>query len=928
MSAERMPQSDRSLLSQPLELLTRLVTRFPYATLTLAALATIAALGLTFTRLGFRTSRAELLNPQSEYNKRWLEYTKEFGDKEDVVVVVEGAAADAVSPVLDEITAAIVREGPAFNAVLGHIDLSKIRGKGLYYLKTADLAAIDGFLTKLDPVLRGDWSQLTLTNMAGWMDPGASGGAQQQPQAAAQDQLTQMCESLQAALGEGARYQSPWPDMTSSDLSTSELASGHLLANQGRTGFVLLRLSKEDNASFAQNSAAIAALRRLIDQTKKQHPEIKIGLTGLPIIENDEMRSSDSSMTVATLVAFVGVLAVLIVAFGGLRHAFMAMGALVVGMIWACGCITLTVGYVNLLSIAFGSILFGLGIDYGVYYVARYLQVRETTASTREAIVETAATVGPGITTGAFTSAIAFFAIAFTDFLGVAQLGLIAGSGVLLCWLAQMTVLPAAIQAIDEKSPLQSLPSPLDLNRYLRPALFAKPRFILGATMACTVVLALGMRYLWYDYNLLHMQAEGLESVELEQKLCGEMDRSAYFAISMSDNPQELAARKSQFLALPTVERVEDIGPFFATDVNQKTPIIERVGRRLTNLPSAVPQLPTPAVADLERLLDMAQIMVGKAQSAPARAAGMASPSNANSAAGQMANSLSQINILLKGMSPGEYRQRISAYQQAMASDLLNKLQAMRSAANPAPPRLDDLPDALLERYVGKNGRFLQKIYSRVDIWDMEGMKQFAQQMRGVDPEVTGNPLQVYEASRQMKRSFEQAAWYALMAIVPVVLFDYRKLSHTLLAILPMGFGLLQTYGLLGALDIPMNAANMIVLPLVLGIGIESGVNIVHDFRNQGPGYRRISNSTTVAVVVNSLTSMVGFGALMIADHRGVQSLGRAMTIALGCCLFCSLLLPNVLVLYFSDKSARKEPSQADEPESEDYSAASARRAA
>ena len=142
-------------------------------------------------------------------------------------------------------------------------------------------------------------------------------------------------------------------------------------------------------------------------------------------------------MTAATIISFLGVLAVMIVAFGGLRHSLMAMAALVVGMVWACGCVTLTVGHVNILSIAFGSILFGLGIDYGIYYVTRYLQLRETTDSPSEALVETAVIAGPGITTGAVTSAIAFFAAGFTEFPGVAQLGMIAGGGIMLCWLAE-----------------------------------------------------------------------------------------------------------------------------------------------------------------------------------------------------------------------------------------------------------------------------------------------------------------------------------------------------------------------------------------------------------------------------------------------------------------------------------------------------------
>ena len=149
-----------------------------------------------------------------------------------------------------------------------------------------------------------------------------------------------------------------------------------LISDDGRMGFMLLRLLEEDKQSFAQNSGSIDVLRQLAAEVRSRHPGVRIGLTGLPIIEYDEMRSSEKSMSLATVLSFVGVLAVMVVAFGGVRHATAAMAALVVAMIWACGCVALTVGHVNILSIAFGSILLGLGIDYGIYYVARYLQLR------------------------------------------------------------------------------------------------------------------------------------------------------------------------------------------------------------------------------------------------------------------------------------------------------------------------------------------------------------------------------------------------------------------------------------------------------------------------------------------------------------------------------------------------------------------------
>jgi hopanoid biosynthesis associated RND transporter like protein HpnN len=913
MSAEGKPQSDRSFMARPLEWLTRLVVRFPVATLVLAGVVTAVSLYLTATRLGFRTSRAELLNPKSEFNQRWIEYTKEFGDKEDVVVVVEGDGPENVVPVLDELAAVIAEDrGKNYSAVLAGIDLAKIRSKGLYYLKPDDLTAIEGFLDQMSPVLRGDWKQLSPTSMGSWMSASLQqGDAAQREQAMAEmtEHLGRMVRGLGAVLGPEREYRSPWPDVGPAAAAMDMPTVKHLLENDGRIGFVLLRLTKEDNQNFAQNGEAIDGLKRLAAQMRTRHPHVKIGLTGLPVIEHDEMRSSESSMSLATILSFAGVLAVLVVAFGAFRHSLLAMGGLVVGMIWACGCVTLTVGHVNVLSIAFGSILFGLGIDYGTYYVARYLELRGTGRSARDAIVETAGGAGPGITTGAVTSAIAFFATGLTDFSGVAQLGVIAGGGVLLCWLAQMTVLPAAILLLDRYRSGQRTPLPLDLHRYLKPAIYARPRTMLGTNLAATVVLAaLGLGLLWYDHNLLNLQPQGLESVELEKKLCNELNRSAYFAISIADSPEELRTRKAQFEVLPSVERVEDIGPLLPEQTALKGPIITRIRERLQNLPAEAPAIPVAPAADLEKMLGAAQMMLGGAQGGQVHVFGGGSSSNGTPSGRKMdqspdpakplADQLAQVRGLLRQTAPADYQHRMGFYQQCVAADLLGRLHALRAAADPAPPQASDLPAAFRVRNVGRHGRYLQKIYSRVDIWDMAGMERFVKQVRSVDKQATGNPLQIYEASRQMKRSFEQAAWYALFAIIPFVFLDYRRLSHSLLAVLPMCIGLLQTMALLGLMGMPLNPANMIVLPLTLGIGVEDGVNIIHDFRNQGRKYRYVSGSTIVAVVVNSLTTMVGFGALMIANHQGLQSLGRVLTISMAFNLFNSLMLPNMLALY------------------------------
>ncbi|NLF06740.1 MAG: MMPL family transporter [Pirellulaceae bacterium] len=823
MPWERTPRADNFLTSRLLEWLTRAVVRFPVFTLVLAAAGVAVSIWLTATQLGFRTSRAELLSPDSEFNRRWLDYTAEFGDKEDVVVVVEGDSREQITPVLDDVYHSLKKSGGMFAAVMHKIEAPRLREKGLYYLDTEELRQIDGLLRAVAPLLQGGAPQSDRSAAAGLSD-----------------QLAGIERSLAAKSPDGF----------------FSAGFDRLISDDGRTGFVLLKLTETDTQSFAQSEASITALRQISDEVKARHPGVKIGLTGLPVIEYDEMRSSEASMTLATILSFLGVLAVMIVTFGGFRHSLLAMGALLVGMIWACGCAAITIGYVNILSIAFGSILFGLGIDYGVNYVAHYLKHRIHTDSTTEALARTAAEVGHSILTGALTSAVAFFAAVLTEFPGVSQFGLLAGCGIILCWLSQATVLPAMIRLSDSDGLRENLPAPLDLRGWLRP-LFAFPRLSLAGGAAVVAACAVGIHYLHYDFNLLNLQPSGLESVELEHKLFEQTNRSAWYAISIADTPQEALARRAAFEKLPSVEKVIEIASAIPPDVEEKRPIIERINRCLAMFP----------------------------------------PNEARMPGAIGGGNLPAVSL------PGN----------------LGALRRLQTVACPEPPRLNDLPECITSRFLGKNGKFMLQVYGKVNIWDVEPMGRFVAEVRTVDPNVTGNPLQVYEASRQMKMSFERAAAYALLFIVPLIFFDFRRLDHTLLSMLPMATGMLMTVGVMGLLDIPLNQANLIFLPLVLGIGIDDAIHLVNDFRRQGRRYQKADNAVIVAVVVNTLTTMVGFGALMIANHRGLQSLGRVLTISMACCLFTSLLLPNLLRIGgFTDRGGNEEPDNAESDSGDD----------
>jgi predicted RND superfamily exporter protein len=380
--------------------------------------------------------------------------------------------------------------------------------------------------------------------------------------------------------------------------------------------------------------------------------------------------------------------------------------------------------------------------------------------------------------------------------------------------------------------------------------------------------------------------------------LLNQTEQSVWFAMSTTASPEELLRRKEQFEKLPSVDRTEEIVSILPADVSAKEPIIARIGQRLANAPEMAPMIPVARPADLAGALAAVQAMLPAGRETEA-----------------LRKSLTPARENLSHLSERETYQRLSSFQQQAAADLVGQLQALKSVSHPTPPALTDLPPALVTRFVGQQGRHLLKIYGKGDIWDMAGLAQFVAQVKSVDPGATGQPLQTFYASRQMQRSYLSAALYALVAVTILLMLDFRDLGMALLALLPVALGTLQLFGLMGLLGVTLNPANMIVLPLILGIGVDYGVHIVHDYRQQRGRYEPNASLTT-AMVITALTTTVGFGALMIASHRGLASLGRVMTLGVTFCLLSSLLtLPAVLSWLSRFRAVKAVEDESAEPE-------------
>ncbi|MEX2176987.1 MAG: MMPL family transporter [Pirellulaceae bacterium] len=892
--AERNPLPETSSLAAPLEAVTRLVLRAPGMVLSGAVMLAVLSILVTVNGLSFKTSRLDLLNPRSEYNRRWLAYLAEFGSQDDAVIVVRSDKPAALTAAINDLAAELRGQPEVFESVFARRDLTALQAKALHYLPEAKLAEVERLVRQATAMVPRNGQSADPAAALGQLNERLEhvGPANPLMRAALEGEYAEIAGRTLAALNPlnaASPVDAPLP-LADLQQGVARFDAQYLLADEGRIGFVLLRL-KTDPAEFSRGENAIGQLRETISAAGKRHPDAWLGLTGMPVIEYDEMQASQFDMFSTSLISLAAVAALFVAGYGGLRHAILANIALLIAMAWSFGLITLTVGHLNILSSAFVCVLIGLGIDYGVYYVACYLRLRGEGWDEESALIETASDVGPAMVTGGVTTAAAFFMTAMTDFIGVRELGVVAGFGILLCVASAVLVLPPLVLVVDRQWPLARVPRILPAAGMLN-ALIARPKWVMLGTAAIALVVAAGIVNLRYDHNLLNLQPRHLESADIERELLTQLEDSVWFAVSICDSPADLHRRKAQFESLATVAKTEEIASLLPLASAAQQRLLASIHEQLRGLPMTPPQTGPISIPRLRHELQRAERV-------------LAAQSPYETPAGSL---VAQLRLALAQMPEAAAAQRLATGQAQLAAQAFAQLAALRTVADPAPPNLADLPPALADRFVGKNHKHLLKVYARGDIWDMENLERFVREVEAVDPSVTGHPVQTFYASRHMQSSYLWAGLYALVAVFVLLWFDFRNLAHSLLAMLPLAIGCVLMCGLIGWLDIPFNAANMIALPLILGIGVDNGVHLVHEWR-RSRGRFRLSDSTVVALLLIGTTTTASFGSLILARHQGLRSLGQVLTLGVTTCLGASIISFPALLHWMTRHRAEVEPA-------------------
>ena len=414
-----------------------------------------------------------------------------------------------------------------------------------------------------------------------------------------------------------------------------------------------------------------------------------------------------------------------------------------------------------------------------------------------------------------------------------------------------------------------------------------------------------------FNYNLIEMQSPTLSSVVFEQKLIHSADKSLLSGAIVATNLDAAISLEARIMKLtntvadiePPADMLED---FLPANQNKKIDLIRGIKDEVAPLEFNAPDLNPMYIYDLSATLYSLYGYCGAALTA-------IGDSDTNLTA-QFVSMRQAIEDLRKTMLTGDslalaqHAGKLANFQQALFDDMRETFESLQNQNVRAPLTVDDLPAPLRDQFVGVTGKFLLQVFPKADVWQRANQETFVADLRTVDENATGTPVQLFEYETLLKNSYVQAAWYSLVAIAIMVLIHFRSLAAVILALLPVGIGTLWLAGLMGWFNIPFNLANIMTLPLVIGIGVTNGIHILNRFAEERtPGI--LSRSTGKAVLVSGLTAIAGFGSLILAKHRGIHSLGCVMSVGIATCMIAGLtFLPALLNLIGRKYSLIEKP--------------------
>ena len=879
----------------------------------MTAAAVLAALSVVYalTFLTFATSTRALLPQGKRFIEKYVEYSQEFGDLDNLVLAVQAPSLPEATIYANRLVRELRVNRVPLDRINYRIDPKQFEGRALLYLSTDRLKEIrervfdyQEFMEKfaerptLDQLVDGIATSIAQAFVTGLLDLGLETGPGGSKGSLDLRFVNDVVTQIAGRLDRPTPYRSPWGGLFSVGGEGSE-GAGYFLSDDQRLLFILAEPTTK-HGSFTGDRDAIEGVRATVASLRAEFPDVEVGVTGKPALSNDEMTAAFRDSERATLLAFALTLGLLIAAFLRVGKPLLMLIVLALALSWSIGVATLVVGHLSLFSVMFIPIVIGIGIDYGIYYLFRYEEELFLGRNLREAIEITAMRSGPGMLLSAITAAATFYVLILTDFRGLQELGFIAGSALILSWVAMMFVFPAMLMLVDRRHLDRvgvTIPRAIRLERMHVPFvdwITGHPKTVMAASALLAAVSVYAFGKVRFDYNLLNLQAKGTESVIWEKKILATSGRSGFAALSSATTLDELRRKQHAFRALPTVSEVDSTLLLIPDDQPEKQKIIHDFA------PIVAPvRVTRPQPVDIDRLLTALETLKRRFDIA----AGETPPGDTQRRLASLRDDIGQLVVRLRQTDRAVSEPALAFLQRQIYRDFVTSFQRLQANLNPRTVGLADVPPEIRRKFISDRGHFLLQIHPAVDIWDRDGATHFVNDLRTVDPEVTGTPVITHEAIRLMERAYKQGTVYAIVLVSGLTFLMLRRIRETLLALSPLALGMTWTAGLMWLFDVKLNLGNIFGIPLILGAAAEFGLNIVMRFiEGRDHGGPLVARSTIMAVFVNGLTTMVGFGSLMLAAHRGIYGLGLLLTLGMFASLVAALVVLPVLLRVFGGK--------------------------
>jgi hopanoid biosynthesis associated RND transporter like protein HpnN len=600
---------------------------------------------------------------------------------------------------------------------------------------------------------------------------------------------------------------------------------------------------------------------------------VTVRLTGPVALSDEEFATVTQGAGGATIVSLALVCLILFMALRSWRIILAIVVTLLTGLVASAAFAFAAVGALNLISVAFAVLFIGIAVDFGIQFSVRYRDERYRADDLDKAILRTARGIGGPLFLASATTALGFYSFVPTDYSGVSELGLIAGTSMIIALFLNLTMLPATLKLLrpaGEPEPI-GFAWAAGIDEFLT----ARRRAVLVITAVVAVGAMIALPHWRFDFDPLNLKDPHTESVSTLFDLMSDPSTTPYTIDILEKSVADAQSLAEIIEKLPEVAQVVSVASFVPEDQDEKIAILNDAQALLgpTLSPPATREPPDDA-ATLAAL--------GKAAKDLAALAGAEHESPAARLARGLAAAVRGGNSILPVLN------------ETIISGLPRRLQELRLSLTPQRATLETLPEDLKRAWVTPDGRARLEVFPKGDARDPEVLRRFVAAVRAVAPDATGTPVTIQESGDTVVGAFSRAGILAVSAITLLLLVVLRRVRDVLLVLGPLMLAGLLTGATAVLIGLPLNYANIITLPLLLGIGVAFDIYFVMRWRAgmSGP----LQSSTARAVLFSALTTMTAFGSLALSSHPGTSEMGRLLTLALAYVLFCTLfVLPALL---------------------------------